>query len=147
MLDFSGPPAPPRRANLLPMINVVFLLLIFFLISARMAPPEPFALALPEAGAEAPADGQLALYLDAAGRLGFLALLSEGPDTDDPILAALGAERAAHCARHDCAAVPPVILLRADAGAPVPRLAGLLPRLGGLGFAQVDLVTRAGAAP
>ncbi len=38
------PDDTPRRGgdNLLPMINVVFLLLIFFLISAEMTPPEPF---------------------------------------------------------------------------------------------------------
>ena len=34
------------------MINVAFLLLIFFLMVAVIAPPDPFAVALPEADAE-----------------------------------------------------------------------------------------------
>ena len=33
----------PTRDSTVPMINIVFLLLIFFLITAQIAPPAPFA--------------------------------------------------------------------------------------------------------
>lgn len=144
-LQFADPPAPAREANLLPMINVVFLLLVFFLIAARLAPPEPFAVTPPEAAAQDPAAGDFALYLGPAGELGFEGALSAAAEGDAPVLAALEAARAGYCAAQDCAARPPHLLLRADAGAPVARLAALLPQLGAAGFAQVDLVTREGA--
>lgn len=37
------------RENVIPMINVVFLLLVFFLITARIAPPLPIEIEAPEA--------------------------------------------------------------------------------------------------
>lgn len=41
---------PKRPAeNVIPMINVVFLLLVFFLITARIAPPMPVEIEAPEA--------------------------------------------------------------------------------------------------
>ncbi len=39
--NFKTVPARRRTENVVPMINVVFLLLIFFLISAQIAPPPP----------------------------------------------------------------------------------------------------------
>ena len=67
------PDDTPRRGgdNLLPMINVVFLLLIFFLISAEMTPPEPFEVSSPEAHLTEEANGSFTLYTDAQGRLAF----------------------------------------------------------------------------
>lgn len=65
----------PRRAvseNLLPMINVVFLLLIFFLIAAKLAPPEPFELTPPEAaGAPVAELPEGVLYLAPGGLVGW----------------------------------------------------------------------------
>lgn len=135
-MDFSDPPRRRAAENLLPMINVVFLLLIFFLISAQLAPPEPFPVTLPEAEAEIEADGTLSLHLNAAGDLGFRDQTGEVA-----ALAALAAARVEFCAAQDCAATPPRLLLRADQGAPAARLAALLPALARLGFAEVHLVT------
>lgn len=136
---------PPRRrseASLLPMINVIFLLLVFFLISAQMTPPEPFAVAPPEVaspGAEV-ASGRLVLHLDAGGTPGF------GAETGPAALAALAAARAGLCAGQDCTADPPRLDLRADAAMPADRLAALLPQLAAMGFGGADLVVRAGGA-
>ncbi|MBL4543543.1 MAG: biopolymer transporter ExbD, partial [Rhodobacteraceae bacterium] len=48
-------PRPTRpREPVVPMINVVFLLLIFFLMAAVIAPPEPFGVTLPRAAADDP---------------------------------------------------------------------------------------------
>lgn len=138
-IDLSPPKRRGSDANLLPMINVVFLLLIFFLISAKLAPPAPFAVTPPEAQAGTEATAELTLHLDASGRLGFRELTSDGAGTDAPLLAALAAERGAGCEGADCAAAPR-LLLRADTAAPVERLAALLPALATAGFAGVELI-------
>ncbi|TGD62654.1 biopolymer transporter ExbD [Tabrizicola sp. WMC-M-20] len=132
---------PRRRPNLTPMINVVFLLLIFFLISARLTPPEPFAVTPPEAQAEAEAQGDFTLFISAKGQLGCRDLL------DDPALAAFEAARTGHCAVTDCATDPTRLTLRADTALPAARLAQILPRLVPLGFAQIELVAQPGSMP
>lgn len=131
--------APPRRRtseNLVPMINVVFLLLIFFLMTAQIAPPEPFAVTPPSSDSDLRAEGEFALFLDAEGQLGYLEHLGDGA------LKALTADRAAWCAARDCVADQPPVTLRADGQVSAAHLAALLPRLGAMGFAQVHLVTR-----
>ncbi|WP_372840591.1 ExbD/TolR family protein [Phaeovulum sp.] len=135
-MDFSPPPRRRPAENLLPMINVVFLLLIFFLIAAKLAPPEPFAVSLPEAEGLAAPDAALTLHLDADGQPGFAAELG------DAALVALAKARDALCASADCAASPPALLLRADADAPAASLAALMPQIAAAGFGAVTLVTR-----
>lgn len=140
MMDFSTPPRKSPPETLLPMINVVFLLLIFFLISARMAPPEPFAVTPPQSQAQslAEGDGDFTLYMTADGRIGYAGALG------DAAFAALGADRDRHCATLDCTAEPPVLLVRADAAVAAQEVAALLPRLGALGFRHLELVTAQG---
>jgi len=135
-MDFSDPPRKPAAENLLPMINVVFLLLIFFLISAQLTPPEPFPVTPPEAETEAEAMGDFTLHLDAAGEVGYRDAIGQ-----EPALAALTAAREAYCAAGDCETAAPALLLRADGAVPAARLAELMPALGQLGFARVDLIT------
>lgn len=66
-------PAQRRRdgdAGVLPLINVVFLLLIFFMVAARLAPSEPFSLAPPRSAASgAAADGAARVAVAADGRV------------------------------------------------------------------------------
>jgi biopolymer transport protein ExbD len=135
-MDFSPPPRRRRTENLLPMVNVVFLLLIFFLISAKLAPPEPFSVTLPRAEAETAEAGAFTLYLSAEGTLGFLDVSG-----NEAARAALSAALAEFCDLGDCVGKPPALVLRADAAAPAAGLAALLPQLAGLGFARVQLVT------
>lgn len=136
-MDFSPPPRRAAQDSLLPMINVVFLLLVFFLISARMTPPEPFPVTPPEAQAQEEAQGLFTLHIAADGLVGYREA------TGEAALEALAAARAAHCAALDCAVEPPRLLLRADAGLPAVALARLMPRLGALGFDRVDLLAQA----
>ncbi|WP_339113636.1 biopolymer transporter ExbD [Thioclava sp. GXIMD2076] len=142
--------APPKRqkgnASLLPMINVVFLLLIFFLISAKLAPPEPFPTEPPVSEAASEAEGEFSVYLGADGQLGFRELTLAAKDDVTPLLDALVAAREAYCAQSDCSAQPAHLLLRGDQSAGATRLAALLPVLGKAGFAQVELVTSRGDA-
>lgn len=121
-------PRRQRRENVVPMINVVFLLLVFLLMTARLAPPEPFAVDLPEAAGAAGAPGPEALLVAADGRLAFGVL--EGAAA---IAAAVGADAP--------------LILRADRGLPAAELARLLARLAALGQGEVRLLTRPGAAP
>ena len=118
-----------RRApaeTLVPMINIVFLLLIFFLLSATIAPPDPFDVTLPgaavtdSADASGPvvlhvaADGEVA-YGDLRGDVAFAALLSAGEGG------------------------PETVVLRADEGLDGAAFAGILARLAAVGIADVNL--------
>lgn len=124
--------APPRHRrsaeNIVPMINVVFLLLIFFLMTAQIAPPEPFDIDPPASASDDIAEGPIVLHVSADGSLAFRDARGEA------VFAALsGLDR-------DVA-----LLIRADATTKARDLARLLPKLAGLGLTDVSLVT--GVAP
>ena len=113
------PPDPPTRTagrgeTVVPMINVVFLLLIFFLMVAELAPPDPVEVTLPEAerAAAAGATG-LAIHLSETGQVAFGALRGE----------------AAVAAARDAADPDVPLMVRADGGAPAGALAALLAQL------------------
>lgn len=136
-------PAPPKRAlpdSLLPMIDLVLFLIVFFMIASQFATPEPFAVAPPQAAEGEQAKGEFTLFLSAAGEVAFISA-TQGARSGPEALAALQADRAAYCARSDCEATPPVLLLRADLSAPANRLASLLPELTKAGFPDVRLMT------
>ncbi|WP_114964606.1 ExbD/TolR family protein [Alkalilacustris brevis] len=128
MQIFARPRPRPARESAVPMINIVFLLLIFFLMSAQIAPPEPFDVSPPEAQTQLPEAGRDpdALYLGADGRLAF------GPARDEAVWPALAARDEAP------------LVLRVDAAAPGAELAAVLARLSGLGIARVSLITQGG---
>ncbi len=139
-MDFRDPPRRNPEENLLPMINVIFLLLVFFLMAARLTATEPFAVTPPNAMTQAEAQGDFTLFIAADGLLGYR------DARGDAALSALAASRADHCTTTDCAANPPRLTLRADGALPAARLAGLLPRLPDLGFGGIELVAIQGAA-
>jgi biopolymer transport protein ExbD len=84
---------PPRPRNdeerILPLINVVFLLLIFFMLAGRLAVSDPFEIAPPRSASEAPAETQDLLVL--VGDDGRLAL--DGEVMEQAKLKAAVAER------------------------------------------------------
>ncbi len=130
-MQFSDPrPARAARENIVPMINVVFLLLIFFLMTAQIAPPDPFEVTPPQSRADAPADGQDVLYVAADGALAFASA------RDDEVFALL-ADLPAGTA----------LLIRADAAFKASRLAELLPRLAATGITDLAIVTVAKPGP
>ncbi|MEM8553251.1 MAG: biopolymer transporter ExbD [Pseudomonadota bacterium] len=126
-MDLSPPPRRPRVESIVPMINVVFLLLIFFLMTAQIAPPEPFQVTLPAADRENPAEGDFTLYISAEGLVAFRDMLGEEAVAE----AVANAEGDA-------------MLLRADAGVEGVAIARLLQELANLGVEDVTLVTAAG---
>jgi biopolymer transport protein ExbD len=129
------PPArrmPPEPY--LPLINIVFLLLIFFLIAARLAPAAPLPVTAPVAQGPTVA-GDITLYLAADGRLAHRDAVGEAT------WAALASTRAAACAK-PCA-TSPTLLLHVDAQASASNLGSVMTRLGSMGWCTVQLVTTA----
>lgn len=135
--------APIRRGrraeSLLPMIDVVFFLIIFFMMVSHFAAPEPFAIARPSSDGTEAVEGELGLFLDAAGQWGHVG--PAGVVTGDAALASLQTALQEHCGEVDCKETPAVLLLHADAEAPASLLAEALPQLMAMGFADLRLIT------
>lgn len=124
MMDLSPPHRRPRAESIVPMINVVFLLLIFFLMTSRLAQPEPFEVTPPDARIETEAEIKPVLYIDAAGKMHF-----DGAE-DEAALAQLS-QRSADT---------PVVLLRADAKLEAKTLAKILRQLAAAGLSRAELM-------
>ncbi|WP_439105354.1 ExbD/TolR family protein [Celeribacter marinus] len=137
-MRFAPPQPRDTSASLLPMINVVFLLLIFFLIAGEMVQPAPVDIDLPTARSEEDAQGLFTLYMDAQGVLSFGDHIGHTPS-----LAALEAAVSGYCAVEECAGAPAILSLHADRAVAAADLARLLPELGGIGIAQIDLAAEA----
>ncbi|MCZ0812885.1 MAG: ExbD/TolR family protein [Pseudomonadota bacterium] len=138
-MQFSDPPRRKPPETIVPMINVVFLLLIFFLMTAQIAPPDPFKINPPDVEqAGDPAEGAFTLYLGSSGELAYRDARGQAA-----ALEALQADKAAYCAEGGCSndLPPPPLVLRADARAPAAALAALMPRLAQAGFPEIRLVT------
>jgi biopolymer transport protein ExbD len=121
-MDFT----PARRArqtgeNIVPMINVVFLLLIFFLMTAQIAPPVPFEVSPPASGeSTASPDAFVTLHVSREGALYF------NGATGDAVWNEIQPDAS--------------ILIRADAGFAASELARILSRLTALGVTEIALV-------
>lgn len=110
------------------MINVVFLLLIFFLMTATISPPEPFEISAPESATEQPAESDLALYMDSQG------LTAWSGQQGDAAIAALLASGIGR-------SPDTPLIVRADRGVPAVEIARLLRRLAFGGVVNAQLVT------
>ena len=120
------------KPDLTPMIDVVFLLLIFFLMSARIAPPDPFEVAPPRAdGFEGgPLDPAAALFLGAEGDVGFGAARGEE---------ALAAAARAALGERPQGEAPATLPVRADGELQAAALAMRLRQLAELGVRRVEI--------
>lgn len=107
-----------------PMINVVFLLLIFFLMTAEIAPPDPFDVEIPTTATTDAASAGDTLYLSASGEIAF------GTLRGAPAIAAAAKTGEA------------ILNLRADARAEASTLARLLADLARAGATNIALITR-----
>ncbi len=123
-MDFTEPPRRSRTESIVPMINVVFLLLIFFLMTSRLTQPEPFEVTPPTAGSETEPEAQETLYADQAGLLHF------NGASGDAAIKAIAAQVSENT----------VIQLRADADILATNLAGILRTLSDAGLSRVELV-------
>ena len=125
MMEFSGHrPRRTRGENIVPMINVVFLLLIFFLMSAQIAPPDPVEVALPKSASEAEHPQSDNLYVSKDGTLYYNGVQGEA------VWEQL-ADRS----------LPEPLFIRADQDAPATALASVLSKLARAGVEETLLVT------
>lgn len=111
-MQIDMPPRKPRAESIIPMINVVFLLLVFFLLTAQLVPSAPFEVTPPDSQSDLPAQQQGVLYVSAEGELAYDA--ARGEDVW-PLIAA----------RDDLLPLE----IRADGAAPAAQVAGILKRL------------------
>lgn len=123
-MDLSEPAKRPRGESIVPMINVVFLLLIFFLMTSQLAPPEPFEVSPPEAQTDAEAEAEPVLFVSAEGRIAF------GGHEGAEAIAALAGQQPEGS----------VIQVRADSGLEASKLAAILRDLSEAGLSRVELV-------
>ena len=130
-------PAPNRREfgePVIPLINIVFLLLIFFMLAGTFTTPDPFDVDPPEsrAGQEAD-DGEGVLLLGADGQLAFE---GEALDGDDALIRLL---------EERLEAEPEFELrLKADGAVASGRLLDLMDRLRDAGLERLLLLTAEG---
>ncbi len=125
-------PRPQRHSrgiSILPLINVVFLLLIFIVLSGVIAAPDPFELmpAQASAGEEVDgADGETTVYVSGSGALRFREL------SDEAAIVALIAQLAG-------TDVLATLTLRADAAVPAVRIVKLVESLRATGITRIQL--------
>lgn len=120
MIRLAARHRAPRDTDVVPMINVAFLLLIFLLMVAALAPPDPVEVTPPVANLPAEDRRDDTLYVAADGRLFFRDISGEAV----------------------FAALPDAPLsLMADRTLPATALAELLSRLSDVGIQAVSLVT------
>ena len=122
--DGSKGRAGLRGENIVPMINVVFLLLIFFLMAAELSAPAPVSVTLPRAAGMAAEAADVEIYIDASGVAAFED--ARGADAVARAAAMAGPEES--------------LTIRADAGADAAALAALLPQLAGFGSLRIATV-------
>lgn len=124
MMSFARP-RPRRRPSLTPMIDVVFLLLVFFMLAARFGQPQGLPLTLAGGGGDYTGPPRLIEVLPEGQRLNGIALTPE----------ALGAELARLTETPG-----DVIVLRARDGASLQRLVAVMDDLRAAGFSNLALV-------
>lgn len=123
-MQFTAPERPPRRSDLTPLIDVVFMLLVFFMLTSHLAPPEPFEVDPPSSADGTDPEADPILYVDKTGLMGFEGAF--GPDA----LVKLSARSAEDS----------IVRIRADAQLEARALARMLRDLAEVGLTGVELV-------
>ena len=123
---------PPKKEfeTVLPMINIIFLLLIFFMLAGSFTQPDLFNITLPEANAEQPADiTQLTISMNANKEYAI-----ETQAYNEAALLALVTEKVA-------SADKVVVQLKADQSVKSADLIDTMELLGKTGLSSLDLLT------
>ena len=125
-MQFKSHSPRPTRENIVPMINVVFLLLIFFLITSTLAPRPDRQITRPTVGQTDPTHERASdpnyVFVPADGALIYL-----GHDND-----AAWANLVANA--------PSPIIIEADQALPASKLVGIIARLEQLRLGPVQMV-------
>ena len=126
-MHIDMPKRRPRGESIIPMINVVFLLLIFFLLTAQISPSTPFPVTPPDSTSDIRTRAQDVLYVSATGKLAWNE--ARGDDVW-PLIAARTEDGP--------------VQIRADASAPAATLAAHLKQLRQATDAGAQLVVNKG---
>ena len=113
-----------QNENFVPMINIIFLLLIFFMISAQILPEQPFELTLPKSESKTSVFERDTLFI-----------------ADDETLYYNGAYNVSAWTELTKRSAKAPLSLKADISLPASELANLIARLRIIGITQVHLVT------
>jgi biopolymer transport protein ExbD len=133
-LQRRRPPAHDDE-RILPLINIVFLLLIFFMLAGRLSGSDPFEVEPPASASDGPlGERTLELLIGRDGELALDGVVIAPADLDGAIAAQLGEGPAAKAR------------IKADGGARAVDVLGVVERLNAAGIAELLLVTRAGAS-
>ncbi len=124
----------PRRDTedyILPLVNIVFLLLIFFLLAGTFKAPDPLEIEPPQSRSEKQAEtqGPLTVLLDAQGRLAIDGERLEGEALQQRLAERLAAEEGG------------VVRLKADAAVDAGRILEVMERLRSAGAQEITLLT------
>lgn len=119
--------------NLTPLIDVVFLLLIFFMVSTTFDTTSQLKIKLPEASQQKidPADNRLEIVIDAKGRF-FLNSREVSGGKSEALMAAL--QRALTDREQP-------VVIQSDAASPVQSLVTAMDVVGRLGLSRVSIAT------
>jgi biopolymer transport protein ExbD len=133
-LRTPGRRSPQREENLIPMINIVFLLLIFFMLAGRLLPPEALPVEPPRASGDNAAEPPRWLLLIAAdGRLALADQVFPLAQLETRLTPYLNARPR------------PPLTVKADAGLTAERLLDVLEALRAAGVERLLLLGTAGA--
>ena len=129
---------PPRSKNdderILPLINVVFLLLIFFMLAGRLAASDPFQIAPPLSASEGPSTARdLVVLVGADGRLALDGEIMDEAALQSALVARLSGEGGAN------------LHLKADGRAEATRVVAVMELLREAGVEKLKLLTVPGS--
>ena len=135
-------PRPRGDDYLIPLINVVFLMLIFFMIAGRITAPEPLQVEPPSArhGHAAEPDPVL-LLIDAEGRIALEGERVSAEALGERLRTGVGAFREAGAGAAPGERTPPVTV-KADARLDMGRLRAVLAQLRASGIERIELRAR-----
>lgn len=119
--------------GLAPLIDVVFLLLIFFMLTTSFVPQAGFSVSLPEASAPAREARALPeVVIDAEGRI----------VVAGQVVAPAGVEAALKALETDLQTEGRALRIRADGGARHQRVVTVMDAAAAAGFTRIDIATR-----
>ncbi len=126
--------------RLIPLINVVFLMLIFFLLAGTIRPPEPFEIALPVSSSEQNRPDQTLVLMVGPDGTMFIDGVLLAPDR----LGELKEQLSTRWPREESARDTQLrkIEIQADQSLPLASLSGILTELTQAGADEISLITR-----
>jgi biopolymer transport protein ExbD len=140
-MKLARPAVPKRRDDhLVPLINIIFLMLIFFMVVGHIVPAEPFSVEPPHARHGRAADSDDGILLIAAdGQLAFDDVVIEAAELADCVSDWLADRSVGQ------GVAPRTLTVKADAGVRSGQLRQTLDILRAAGVARVTLLTARGS--